>query len=168
MEIIQQFGIQPIMLAAQAVNFLIILYVLKRFLYKPMLSVLKKRKDEIALGLRNAEEARILLEKTAEAEKKVLKLAQAQAKKMIDEAKDQALTLTRSNEEQIKKQTEQMIKEAKMQIAQEAMESETRIMQNVARISMQVLEKSLSGFMGDRSQQEVMEKALKDLHKKTN
>ncbi|MEK7092668.1 MAG: ATP synthase F0 subunit B, partial [Patescibacteria group bacterium] len=87
MEIIQQFGIQPIMLAAQAVNFLIILYVLKRFLYKPMLSVLKKRKDEIALGLRNAEEARILLEKTAEAEKNVLKLAQAQAKKMIDEAK---------------------------------------------------------------------------------
>src|SRR5687767_4684205 len=120
MELVKEFGIEPVLLVAQVVNFLIILYILKRYLYKPILTVLEKRKEEIKIGIKNAEDAQKLLAKTQEEEKTILKNAQTQANKIIEEAKEQAIVLSQETETRIKKQTESMIREAKEQIAQEA------------------------------------------------
>ena len=57
MEILKTFGVDPIFLGAQIVNFLIIFYLLKRFLYKPVLGCLKTGRQN--QGLKQAEEARI-------------------------------------------------------------------------------------------------------------
>jgi len=43
MDILNQFGIKPVLLAAQVVNFLALLFILKKFLYQPILKVLKTR-----------------------------------------------------------------------------------------------------------------------------
>ena len=59
----EAFGIQPLLLAAQIVNFLILAYILKRFLYKPVLEVLKKREKKIKDGLQAAEEGQAFLDK---------------------------------------------------------------------------------------------------------
>ncbi|MBU2632677.1 F0F1 ATP synthase subunit B, partial [Patescibacteria group bacterium] len=47
MEIVKQFGLDPVLLVAQIVNFLILLFILKKLLYKPVLELLKKREDTI-------------------------------------------------------------------------------------------------------------------------
>ncbi len=73
MEIIKNFGLNPILLAAQIVNFLIIFFILKKFLYKPVLNVLNKRQVTIKEGLKQAEEARVKLEKVVIEEKDILK-----------------------------------------------------------------------------------------------
>ena len=57
MEIIKNFGVEPVLLVAQIINFLIILFILKKFLYKPVLDTLKKREDSIKEGLKQAEES---------------------------------------------------------------------------------------------------------------
>lgn len=46
----EQLGIEPQLLLAQLVNFLIILFVLSKLLYKPILGMIEKRKKEIAEG----------------------------------------------------------------------------------------------------------------------
>ena len=58
MDALQTFGLQPYLFVAQVVNFLIIAYVLWRFLLKPMMTGLKLRKDKIAQGLADADRAR--------------------------------------------------------------------------------------------------------------
>ena len=63
------------LLAAQIVNFLIVLFILRKFLYKPILDALKKRKDKISDGIRESEEARIRLEKITKDEKMILRNA---------------------------------------------------------------------------------------------
>ena len=72
MEIVDHFGLDPYLFGAQVINFLIIFYLLKRFLYKPVLEILRKREREIAEGLKQAEEGKILLEKAQEKEKEIL------------------------------------------------------------------------------------------------
>ena len=62
MEIINNFGLDPLLLGAQIVNFLIIFFILKRFAYKPVLDILKKREDSIKEGLRQAEEGKKILD----------------------------------------------------------------------------------------------------------
>ena len=56
MDILSQFGVKPILLAAQVVNFLILLFILKKFLYGPILKVLSERRKKIEDSLKNVEE----------------------------------------------------------------------------------------------------------------
>jgi F-type H+-transporting ATPase subunit b len=79
MEILHEFGINPVLLVAQIINFAIVFWVLKKFLYKPILTMLKERQKEIKKGITDAEDARVLLEKTTQKEKEVLKKAQAES-----------------------------------------------------------------------------------------
>ena len=82
MEILNNFGFEPILFFAQIVNFLIIYLVLKKFLYKPLLKVLNDRKHKIEEGLKSAEESNRLLKETIDKEQEILKNAQLDAKKV--------------------------------------------------------------------------------------
>lgn len=167
MEILKNFGFDPVMLVAQIINFLIIFYLLKRFLYKPVLEMLKKREDAIAQGLKQAEEARITLEKTLEQEKKILTRASDDGKKIIEEARMQSKQVALEIEENTKKQTEKMIQEAKQQIEQDAKEVEKRLSEKVSMLALDMLTKSLEGMVGAKEQKQILTKTLKQI-KKTN
>jgi len=87
MEVLSKFGINPVLLVAQIVNFLIILFIVKKYALKPILKMLKDRETTIKNGLQQAEDAKKLLEDTAEKERDVLKKAHTQARELLDEAK---------------------------------------------------------------------------------
>lgn len=168
MEIVKEFGIKPILLVAQIVNFLVILYILRRFFYKPVTQLLKKREDTIKEGLEKAEEARIRLEKVAEEEKKILKEAQSQAIKIIDEAKTQGANISKKAEEETLKQIERMITEARNQIAQDTKEAQNKLTAHVSKLAIAFLQKSVSEVFNEKTQDEIMSKAIKRLKGKTN
>ncbi len=54
-EIAKVFGIHWKLLAAQMVNFSIALFVLHRYVYKPIFAILEKRQQKLAQGLEDAE-----------------------------------------------------------------------------------------------------------------
>ncbi len=85
MEILNQFGINPILLAAQVVNFFILLFILKKFLYKPILKVLEERRKKIAESLRNAEEIELKLRKTQEQSENIIADTLEESKKILDD-----------------------------------------------------------------------------------
>src|SRR3989344_3938875 len=127
MEILENFGVNPILLAAQIVNFLIIFFVLKKFLYKPILELLKKRQIMIKEGISQAEESRIKLEKVIIEEKNILRQAQLAAKKVIEDAKQESIELARQASDNAKKQTEKILTDARAQISREYAETEKRL-----------------------------------------
>src|SRR3990167_3311615 len=102
MEILKDFGVSPILLGAQIINFLIVFYLLKRFLYKPVLDVLRKREDEIKKGLQEAEKGKKLLEETEEKEKKILRNARLKADEMVKNAKAQGEEILRESDQKAK------------------------------------------------------------------
>lgn len=168
MEIIKNFGVDPIYLGAQIINFLIILYFLRRFLYKPVFEMLKKREREIKDGLEKTEEVRKLLEKTIEDEKNVLKKAQNLANKIIDDAKNEALEIQKATEGLSKKQAEKIIIEAREQIFRETKEAEERLTAHVSKLAVVFLQKALSELFSPKEQEEIMSKAIKKLKERPN
>lgn len=163
MELIKNFGLDPVLLGAQIVNFLIILFFLRRFLYNPVLSILKKREDEIKEGLQKTEEARKLLEKTLDDEKKILRKAQSQATKLVEDAKNEVQEIQKLAEESTKKQAEKMLKEAREQITRETKEAEDRLSIEVSKVSIAFLEKALQNLFTEKEQSEIMNRAIKKL-----
>lgn len=168
MEIIHEFGIDWPLLVAQIINFLIILYILKRFAYKPILAALKNRQTTIQKGLKDAEEANRLLEKTTEREKEVLRKAHVEAKKLLDDTKAQSLEMLQKSEESTRKEADRILKEAREQIAFESREAEKRLSAHVSELAMHFLQRSLEEVFDQNEQEVVMRAALKKFKTKKN
>lgn len=166
MELIKNFGIEPILLASQIVNFLIIFYLLKRYAYKPILEILRNREKTIKEGLLQAEQARVLLLQTEEKEKKILKQAQQQVKELIDQAKKQHQEMVQQTQLDAQKQTDALIKEGREQIISEAKETEKRLSIHVTKLAVEMLEKSLKNMFSEKEQQQVVKQAIAKMKKK--
>lgn len=167
-EILNNFGINPVLLIAQIVNFLIILYILKRFAYKPILEVLKKRQNTIKEGLKQAEESRILLEKTASREKEVLKKAQEESRKILEETKKQRNEILQQAEITAKKQAERILEEAKKQIAFESKEAQKTLSTQISTLALEFLQKSTAQIFSKEDQQKIITNAISKIKKRAD
>jgi F-type H+-transporting ATPase subunit b len=165
MELIERFGVDPILLVAQIINFLIILFLLKKFLYKPVLDMLRKREDDIKNGIKQAEEGRITLEKSLDEGKNILKLAQTQAKKVMDDAKDQASKTALEIEENARTQAEKLLKEAREQIEEDTKKAEQALSKKVVDLSKEMTTKSIGQFFSKKEETNIIAKALKQIEK---
>ncbi len=165
MEIIKGFGLDPVLLGAQIINFLIILFILKRFAYKPVLEILKKREDSIKEGLKQAEEGKKILNEALEKERKILQEANRRTEKIIEDAKNQSIENGKEVLENTKKQAESMMKTAREQIMQETKEAENKIATKVSELAIEFLQKSMLDIFGDRQQEELTQAALRKIRK---
>jgi F-type H+-transporting ATPase subunit b len=86
-EMLQHLGISWPKLIAQMVNFAIILFVLWRFAYRPVLKLLEERRQRVAEAMANAEKAKADLARAEGARQEILNQANAQATKLIEEAR---------------------------------------------------------------------------------
>ena len=89
-ETAETFGWNWKLFLSQVISFCIVAFLLQRFAYKPILAVLEERRRKIEEGQLNAEKIK---KELAEAEKRyqeILAKANADAQKMIDEAREAA------------------------------------------------------------------------------
>src|SRR5829696_345457 len=84
---LQQLGISWPKLIAQMVNFAIILFVLWKFAYRPVLKLLEDRRQKVAEAMANAENAKADLARAEGARQEILNQANVQATKLIEEAR---------------------------------------------------------------------------------
>ena len=119
MESLKNFGFDPMLFVAQIINFLVILYVLKRFMYKPVLEMLKKRQKTIESGIKNSQDAEQKLIMADKKEKETLKRARDQAEKIVHDARNQASEIKSQAHESAKKEAERLINDARQTIDQE-------------------------------------------------
>lgn len=165
MEIIKNFGVEPVLLVAQIINFLIILFILKKFLYKPVLDTLKKREDSIKEGLKQAEESKLTLEKALEEEKKILKKAQDQARKIVDDAKNQSIIIAKEVEDKSRIQSEKILLDGKKQIEEEVKLAEKRLTANVNKLSIDILKRSVKEMFSGSEEKKLIDRAVKEIVK---
>jgi F-type H+-transporting ATPase subunit b len=85
------FGVNWPHLIAQIISFGIVCLILYRLAYKPILTILEARRQQIASGLANAEKIRAELARIEGERVNVLSKAEAEGKKLIEEARAAAV-----------------------------------------------------------------------------
>ena len=165
MEVLRGLGFDPILFTAQIVNFLVILFILKKILYKPLLEMLNKRQAEIKSGLDNKEKAEALLLDTEEKEKKVLKKANETAKNILSDADKVASEIKAKAEISAKKESEKIILDAKATVSQEVLAAENKLTEKIGSLSLSLLQKSLVGVFGENEQKTILKKAETEIKK---
>lgn len=98
---IGQFGIDWRLLASQAVNFLLVLLALRMFVYKPVSTLLRERKERVEAGIAKAQEADVRLQNVQEMVRERLQDAQTEAMSLLraveTKAKERDATLLESS-----------------------------------------------------------------------
>ena len=163
MEILNQFGVQPILLAAQAVNFFILLFILKKFLYKPILKVLETRKKTIEQSLKNAEEIERRLNEITEKEAQALVRSAREGEKIIREAGNEYTQIIEDAKKEYERIINKAIEDAKRFTQLEQTKLEQQVKENLAGLVALALEKVTGKVITEKQKKQIIEKEVRNL-----
>lgn len=160
MEVLHTFGFNIQLFLAQVVNFLILAFIFKRFLYKPILAIIKKRRDEIAKGLADAEAAKVALESAQEQHEKIISKANIEAKKIISETKDSAEAIREEILTKSRLEAEKIIQNATAQAELEIARVERESEKIAVALAASLLEKTLGETLDPQTREKIVQKSI--------
>lgn len=158
MEIFAKLGIDWRLLIAQAVNFAILLFVLHRFAYKPMLSFLEKRSERIEKGLKDAEAATAKLSEMEAKEKEVLDAARKEARELLQKAEESAKKRDMERAKETEEKVARMLSESEAKIREERDKVFAEAKQEIAGLVMSAVEKVTGEKMDAEKDKALIEK----------
>lgn len=115
MEALTSLGISWQALVSQVVNFLILLTLLRLFLYRPIIDLLESRRAKIKKGLEDAKQSQLELENAEGKSKEIISQANRKAQKIIETAQKQSRDETQKAVEQAKQSSHKIVEAAKSQ-----------------------------------------------------
>ena len=118
-EFITHFGIDWRLFLAQVVNFFVLLVLLKKFAYKPILAMLAKRRKEIEKGFELRAEAEETLKRADELREQTLQRARVDALAVVNDAVEAGKKRQDEIVAEAAKKSEAIVHDAKRIIAQE-------------------------------------------------
>ena len=136
-EIARTFGVDWPHLIAQIISFGIVCFLLHRFAYRPVLAMLAVRREEIAEGLANAEKIKVELARTEAQRQEIMSQANAQATKLIEEARAAAARVQTQETQKAIAAAEQIIAKAREAAAQDHLRMLAELKREVGRLVIQ-------------------------------
>ncbi len=163
MEILSKLGIDWKLLLAQIVNFAILLFLLKKFLYKPLLTMLNTRRETIEKSLEQAKSIEDEMKTLEQRKAEVL----AQARSEADSIMEKTLKLAETKRQEAIVKTKQdvaaVISEAKEKIEQERREALDHAKQELSFLVMQASHKVIEDISDKKITEIMAQKALKQV-----
>lgn len=159
----EEFGWNPWLFFSQVISFTIVAFLLRRFAYKPILGILEERRRRIEEGLLNAEKIK---QELAEAEKRyaeILAKANAQAQKMIDEARESSAHLTERKQQEAITAAEQIIAKAREAAALERERTMAEMKRELGRLVVDTTAKVTGKVLTAEDQKRLQEEAARQL-----
>lgn len=112
-ELFSNLGINGKLLFAQAVNFLLVLWLLNRFVFKKLIAHLEKRRERIAQGLELTEKAEREMGRIQDARHRELESARLAGEKVLAEARSSASTKEKEALAMVRAEAEKILAKAK-------------------------------------------------------
>ena len=158
-EFIKQFGIDWRLLVSQAVNFLVVLVVLRMFVYKPVATILRERQRKVEEGIAKSEEADHRLQDVQEMAREKMRETEERATALLREvdarAKEREVILLDSS----RKKGEVLLQEAGKSIEAERMKARAEL-DREARMLVRSAVVRVVGMDAENIDEAMIEKAL--------
>ena len=146
------------------VAFLLLVFVLGKFAWKPILLALHEREKTIEDALLSAENARLEMTKLNQESEMLLKKARAERDEILKEAKDIKTSILEEARDIARSEGNRLIEKAKEEINSQKLIALNEVKNQVARLSIEMAEKVLRKNLENKSQQEAtVADMLKDI-----
>lgn len=138
----------------QLIVFIVLLALLKKFAWGPLMGILKQREEHIANEINAAEESRLEAKKVLEEQRNLLKEARNEAQSLIENARKQGDIQREEIIATARGEAERLKEAAKVEIEQQKEKAVGAIREQVAHLSVliasKVIEKNLSAEDQDK------------------
>lgn len=148
---------------AQIVNFLILLFVLAKFAYKPLLKAMEDRRSKIIKDLDTAEQTRQDAAALKKQYEEQLAAARKEAAGIVDKANKIAQSLHDEMMDEARKEKETMLAAAQEHIEQEKQKALLEIRTEVIELSTQIAGKVLKQKLDSAADQQMVTQATDEI-----
>ncbi|MCX6310096.1 MAG: F0F1 ATP synthase subunit B [Bacteroidetes bacterium] len=135
------------------ITFLIVLILLKKFAWKPILTMIKEREDSIDSALKSAERAKEEMRSLQSDNEKILAQARHERDQMMKEARDMKDNIVGEAKGKAKEEADKILASAREAIQNEKMAAITELKNQVALLSVDIAEKILKRELSDENKQ---------------
>jgi F-type H+-transporting ATPase subunit b len=147
-------------------SFSILLFILRKFAWRPILLALKSREESIAKALKLADEARAELAKIQDSNLALAEKARVEREKDFQEAKIFREKLIEEAKEEARLEAQKMIEKARELIKQEKEAAKKELYITVTSLALELSEKVLRKQFSDReTQKDYIDELLKEMSK---
>lgn len=147
----------------QIVNFAILVGVLTKFLYKPILKILESRAQKIQEGLEAAEKSLEEKARTEEARTKVLSEAEKEAADILDKARLEAKSAAKDIVAAARVEAQEAVAKEYQIVETKLKEEELKIRRNLADIVAKTTSTILQGALSDSAQRQIIKSQISKL-----
>ena len=145
------------------ITFLILLGLLSKFAWKPLLHALEKRENEIAKSLEDAEKARKELDRLTSEGNEIIAKARYEAQAIVGEGKKAADQLKESTLSKAKETAAANLDDAKEQIKMEKEKAIGEIKGEVVGLSLSIAEKLVKKNLNEEDNKSLINESLKNI-----
>ena len=152
---------------AQMLNFFILVWILARFAYKPLVSMMQERKERIAKDLADAQAARNKAEQFKADYAAQIANARQEAQQIVEKAVQQAEATTREQLAAAREQIEREKERARQDIVNERDRAMNNLRNEVISLSVAMATKVVAKDMDSETNTKLIEDAIAKLDSKT-
>ena len=153
--------IEPGLFIWTIITFLVLLAVLAKFVWKPLMEALNRREEKIRKSLEDAEKAQERMEKIQKEAEEVMTKARHEAQAILEDGKVIAQKVKDEIVADAKEKAESQVQNAKIQIDAEKEKAIEEIKGDVIDISLQVAEKLIKRNISKEDNYELIQDSLK-------
>jgi F-type H+-transporting ATPase subunit b len=142
------------------VVFVILLFLLSKFAWKPILGAVKKREESINNALQAAENAKAEMAKLQSQNEEILQQARIERDQMLKEARDSRDRMIAEAKSKASEEADRMIAAARDSIRNEKLAAITDLKNQVAVLSVEIAEKILRQELSSAEKQQALANSL--------
>jgi len=159
----ETFGWNWQLFLSQVASFCIVAFLLRRFAYKPILAVLEERRRRIEEGQLNAEKIKKQLAEAEARYAEILTKANAEAQKMIDQARESSAHLAERKQQEAIAAAEQIIAKAREATAIEHERTMESLKRELGRLVVDTTAKVTGKVLTPEDQRRLQEETARQL-----
>jgi F-type H+-transporting ATPase subunit b len=136
-----------------AIMFLLLLGILRKFAWKPILGAVSDREEGIKKALASAEKARLEMQNLKADNERILKEARAEREALLKEARELKAKIVADAKDEAQTQANKMIEQAQTAIASEKKSAMAELKNHVASLSVEIAEKMVREQLSSKDKQ---------------
>ena len=144
------------------ITFLILLFLLRKFAWKPILDSVNSREEGIKDALDAAEKAKLEMQNLQADNQKLLKEARAERETMLKEARDMKNKMIEDAKDEAKEAAGKLIAQAQASIETEKKAAIADLKSQVANLSLEIAEKVVQDELSNKGKQEKLVESMLD------
>lgn len=160
---VKTLGIDAKLLAAQVINFFILLFLLQRFVYKPLVGLLEKRRSTIDESLQKAQEIERRYHASKLEQEEILKHSRTEAASIIEEAKEAAETLKGETLAKTREENEAMLAKAKAELERQRQAMLRELKHEVGSLVVSAVKKITLEVPSEKAREKFIKEALEEV-----